>query len=392
MNKLYNTQKDISSNINSFLLNVGIIKKTQLKIISFIVIGMILSESVVISDIAKKLKDDFSFIQHDSIIKRIHRFFHNKLFNIYHFYDLIINHIINNFVIKHLDNIIYITFDHMFVRNHFTVLMFTLRIGKQSIPLWFRCFKGKSDPDAFSTSLIKDGINYCTNLFKHLNAKIIFLADRGFQSVSILSYIQSKNCFFAVRAKANSLAQVLVFDRKEQYPIWKPLNELTHYVYKPAYYSNIIFTMEHEFTLNIAISPSARTNDEPWFILTNLEPNRAIRAYSKRFGAIEFFFKSQKSNGFNLECTALSDVKAFETMYGLCCFSSLFLNILGVHYCKNQYGRQYKHVKIENIKNRSNKSKDRIRSYFEIGLILFNKAYSSNVYIFIPFTFKLYDV
>ncbi len=391
MNKLYNTQKDFASKIIDFLKKVGIERKTQLKIIPFIILGMILSESVVSSDIAKKLKDDFSLVQHDSVVKRINRFLNNKIFNVYHFYDLIISYIINNFKIKHIDKKVFISFDHMYCKDHFTVLMFTLRIGKQSVPLWFRCFKGKNDPEAFQETLIKSGIDYCINLFKHLNPKIIFLADRGFDSPSLLSYIDSKNCFFAIRLKANFSYKVLVFDKKEKNKIWKNINVLTHYVYKPAYYENIIFTKEKEVCLNLAISPSNGL-DEPWFILTNLKPNEAIRAYAKRFGGIEFFFKSQKSNGFYLECNSLSNLKAFETMYGLCCFASIFISILGIHYCKNQYGRQYRYTKIENIKNRSNNVKDRIRSYFEIGLILFNKAFSSSVYIFIPFTFKLWDI
>ncbi len=392
MNKLYYTQKEIASGIVDFLKKVGITKKTQLKIIPFIVIGMIVSESVVTSDIAKKLKDEFSLVQHASVIKRIYRFFNNKIFDIYHFYDLVISFVIKNFKIKHPDNKVFISFDHMFCKNHFTILMFSLRIGKQSIPLWFRCFKGKHDSDAYNTKLFKDGIDYCINLFKHLNPKIIFLADRFFDTVPLLSHIASQNCYFAIRAKAYFTTKVLVYDKNEKHKLWKYLHELPHYIYKPSYFYNVPFSKDHKFLLNIAISPKSRTNDEPWFILTNLSPNEAIRAYSKRFGGIEFLFKSQKSNGFYLESTSISNLKAFETMYGLCCFASLFLTIIGSHYCKNQYGRQYRNCKIENIKNRSDKTKDRIRSYFEIGLILFNKAYYSSIYIFIPFTFKLWDI
>ena len=43
MNQVYNTQKDISSSLVKFLKKVGVWRKTQLKIIPFIVIGMILS-------------------------------------------------------------------------------------------------------------------------------------------------------------------------------------------------------------------------------------------------------------------------------------------------------------------------------------------------------------
>ena len=102
MNKLYNTQKEIASEISKFLLqSIPDIRKTQLKIIPFIIIGMLLAESVVASDIANKLKDDFSEVQHESVVRRISRFFTNKLFNPYNFYDKIICHVIANYKKKH---------------------------------------------------------------------------------------------------------------------------------------------------------------------------------------------------------------------------------------------------------------------------------------------------
>ncbi len=56
-------------------------------------------------------------------------------------------------------------FDHMFSHSNYTVFMISMRIGKQRIPLWFRCFEGKSCPDAFKETLIKEGITYVSNLF-----------------------------------------------------------------------------------------------------------------------------------------------------------------------------------------------------------------------------------
>lgn len=91
MKKLYNTQEEITTKIKEILLeifpNIG---KTQLKIIPFIIFGMIIAESSSASKIAVKLKDDFCKVQIDSTIKRIRRFFTNKLFNLYEFYDKII--------------------------------------------------------------------------------------------------------------------------------------------------------------------------------------------------------------------------------------------------------------------------------------------------------------
>ena len=78
---------------------------------------MILSESSTSSDIAKNLKDDFSLVQHDSVVRRIKRLFTNKYFNPYKFYDKIIRHVISNYKKKHKDKRVHIIFDHMFSRD-----------------------------------------------------------------------------------------------------------------------------------------------------------------------------------------------------------------------------------------------------------------------------------
>ncbi len=59
MNTSYNTQEDFASSIKNFFINIGITRKTWLNIMPYIIFGMILAESVVTSDIAKKLKDKF---------------------------------------------------------------------------------------------------------------------------------------------------------------------------------------------------------------------------------------------------------------------------------------------------------------------------------------------
>ena len=64
MNIIYNNQEDIASKIKYFLLKSDpSIRKTQLKIIPYIMIGMINAESSVACDIVKNLKDDFALIQ-----------------------------------------------------------------------------------------------------------------------------------------------------------------------------------------------------------------------------------------------------------------------------------------------------------------------------------------
>ncbi len=80
--------------------------------------------------------------------------------------------------------------------------MISMRIGKQGIPLWFRCFKGKSDENAFAEELLKKGISHVSNLFDN-DYNLIFLADRWFNSTSLLDYINGLSHTFFVRAKRN---------------------------------------------------------------------------------------------------------------------------------------------------------------------------------------------
>ena len=385
MNLIYNNQEEIATKIKEFLLKVfPSIRKTQLKIIPYIVLGMILSESTVASDISKELKGNFSLIQHDSIIKRIKRFFTNKLFNPYDFYDKIIRYVISTYKKKHDDKRIHIIFDHMFSHENYTVFMISMRIGKQGIPLWFRCFKGKNDSNAFAESLLKEGISYVSNLFDE-SYDLIFLADRWFNSTTLMEHINSLGHTYCFRLKGN----ITVFDKQtDNYYIKKNIGDLKKYIHHANWLYDIPITMD-KYKINIAISNSINTND-PWIIATNGDPKRAIKDYSYRFGGIESIFKNQKSNGLYMESTVKASLKYFESMYTIACFTTLFLTLFGADYTKNT--KSYRKVKLKTHKKFKDGTRRRVMSLFNIGLTLFKLAYNSNKYIRIPFLFTLYDI
>ena len=56
------------------------------------------------------------------------------------------------------------------------------------IPLWFRCFKGIDDPDAFNLSIITEGISYVNNLFKDKESKRVIYTN---EELSIVKYKES---------------------------------------------------------------------------------------------------------------------------------------------------------------------------------------------------------
>ena len=50
---------------------------------------------------------------------------------------------------------------------------------------------------------------------------------------------------------------------------------------------NVLLFGNFGFKCNLATSRTIVTDDEPWFILTNIEPQQALREYSHRFGATQ---------------------------------------------------------------------------------------------------------
>ena len=385
MSKVYNNQIDFARAISNFLHSVcPFLHKPALNIIPHIIFGMISSESSVVFDIAKQLKFNFSLVQPDSVSRRIRRFFNNPNFNPYQFYDAIIRYVISSYKTKHADKRVHIIIDHMFSHRNYTVFMISMRIGKQGIPLWFRCFSGFDSPDIFKDDLILEGIKYVSSLFDD-SFDLIFLGDRFFNSSNVMRLISSLGHTFCFRLKSHY--NIRIFDSKENHFVWKRVSNLTSYKYKSAFYPNIYFT-KSLFKANIVISKSDDV-PEPWYVITNGDCNKAIKDYNYRFGGIESLFKNQKSNGFHIESINNASITAFTNMYTLVCFSTLFLTILGCHYSKNK--NNYQHVKIITHKIRDGK-KVRVMSLFKTGLSLIKLAFNSLKYIYIPYSFVLYDI
>lgn len=390
MNKLYYNQNFIASKLITF----------------FSIISLIHSESVVTADLANSFNSALSSNNTSSIQKRFWRFFNNKNVNIYDTYNSIVNYIISNINnVRH--NELIVSMDHMFIKDNFVVLMFSLKIDSQSIPLWFSLERTSSNCHSniqknsrkklFSQDFIFNAIDSVIELLKPLNSKIIFLADRWFFNLQLLKHIDDNSGFFAFRAKVNSCVKVLVYDKKEKHYIYRKLSYFKPYVYKSAFFQNLSFG-DMGFIANLAIAPTSKTkasdddiiddDNDTWFIITNLSPKLAIRKYKMRYAAIEFLFKAQKSNGFFLEKTKTKNLHAMETLYGVVCIAHLWLSILGLDYIKN-----YNHVKNK-INIRFNKKVNgktiRILSTFKLGLTLFKRVYNHSIDFILKTNFRLY--
>ena len=181
-----------------------------------------------------------------------------------------------------LSGLLHISVDHMFCKDKFTILLFSLRIGKQGIPIWFRCFKGKHNSEAYSLDLIKDGISFCSKLFEGNSLHLLFLADRWFPHPELLAFIQNIGHFYCFRAKSFFIYSFYDSSGKR---ISNHLRDISPLKYKAKVVPNVLFTRKL-FKTTIVVSNYSNT-DEPWYLVTNDSPNRGIRNYSYHFGSIE---------------------------------------------------------------------------------------------------------
>ncbi len=117
---------------------------------------------------------------------------------------------------------------------------------------------------------LKNGISYCSSLFKDKNYHIIFLADRWFPHVDILSHIQSIGCFFCIRSK--TFFTYSFYDANGNF-ITRHLRDIKPLKYSTKVIKDVFYTRKL-FKTNIVVSNSSNT-DEPWYLVTNDDTSRA---------------------------------------------------------------------------------------------------------------------
>ncbi|MCI8491373.1 MAG: transposase [Lachnospiraceae bacterium] len=237
------------------------------------------------------------------------------------------------------------------------------------------------NPQAFSIDLIKLGISYCADLFSDKNYPIIFLADRWFPNINVLSHIQSLGCFYCIRSK--SFFTFSYYNSKHKL-VTSHLNDISPLKHSSRVFKNVFYTRAM-FPTNIVVSRSL-LSDDTWYLVTNDNTSRAVHNYSYRFGSIESIFKSQKSNGFRLESTNTQKIEHFISLFTILCVSLVWLTVIGVDYskCKNKYS-----LKIRDTRKHSNHSITRLYSFFNLGLTIFNLCYYNTVDFDLKFNFVL---
>lgn len=270
---MLNNQEYITTQLEKVLYYILPITSKRLKNLVYIIIGIILSKSVQISDISEKLKDDFTEATEDSKIKRIYRFFSSSLINADYVYSFFIEEVIKKYVKRSRDRKIIIIFNHTTLDDRFLILQFSLKVGKRAIPLWYKIFE-YNEKNNKNFKHLKEGISELNEIFKAYNYEVILLGDRGFKSVDLFKFINEFGLKYCIRCTNDMLVKI---EGKKKIKYLRDITPIKNCVKK---FNGILLTAE-KYKCNLAVC-KAEDSDDTWYLATNMDSKYAAREYKKK--------------------------------------------------------------------------------------------------------------
>ncbi|MDP4146934.1 MAG: transposase [Bacillota bacterium] len=372
-----NNQEYITAELEKILYKILPISPKRLKNLVAVVIGILLSKSVILSEISQKLKDNYTDATEGSKIRRIFRFLSKSTTKSDYLYYCFIEEVIKNYVKRSNSKKIVIIFDHTTLEDRFLILQFSLKVGKRTVPLWYKIFY-YNEKDNKSFEHIKQGISELNEILSSYDYEVLLLADRGFKSIDLFKYIDALEWKYCIRCTNDML--IKIEDKKKI----KYLNDIKPVKGKVKKFDGILLS-EKEYKCNLAVC-RAGDSEDTWYLATNMKSKNAVNEYKKRFD-IEEMFRDLKSNGFNMEDTWTEDIEYFQNLYLCLNIAYTWMIVLGADCSKNKKSKIIGATK--KIKNKV----VRVYSLFSSSITWFNRCYDADRKKYnLKFNFVLYDI
>jgi hypothetical protein len=196
------------------------------------------------------------------------------------------------------EHTLYLALDTTVLWGQFCVIRLVLIYRGRAIPWVWKVLEHKSATVGFSDyqplllqvpSLLPQGV------------KVVLLADRGFADTDLMAFIRTLGWHFRIRIKAN----FWVYQGKQG-------TQVAHFYLRPGqamYLHQVHLTAQRYGPVHLALGYHA-TNGEKWYVVSS-EPTDGTTfiEYGLRFD-IEENFLDDKSNGFQLEHSAIRTADA----------------------------------------------------------------------------------
>lgn len=327
----------------------------RLTTLAALINGIVGGKSVQLPKIAENNVDD---CKNDSREMKYRRWLNNQHITFKDFYLPFLEILLDSFK----NQTLYIAIDGSVVGRGCMCLMVSLIYKNRALPLIWLVVKQKKGHllEELHIELLRSFQNILPD-----GCKIILLGDGEFDGIDLQAIIAGFGWEYVLRTAHNSK----LYKNNE----WFRFNEISalasdNYFIIP----NVEFTNNKYGPVN-AIYWHEKGYREPVYLVTNIElAEEACLHYKKRF-KIETFFSDQKSRGFNIHKSHMSEPDRIFRLLIAACLAYIWIIYLGALAIKNQW------YQIIHRKKRCD------LSLFSLGLRLLNHFINKNLEIIVSF-------
>ena len=284
----------------------------HLSTLTAMICGIVLSQQSQLEKMARKVPQKS---QVESRIKRFTRFNQNECITIETFYMPFIKLLVAGLA---RTGTVTLVMDGSQTGRGCMTLMISILYQKRAIPLMWQTVRGSKGhlPEMTHVALLAR----VQDLFPP-DCTVVFLGDGEFDGIKLLAAIDANGWEYVCRTARN---RILVDDEDEF-----ALNDLALARGDCIDVTDIGFTRAN-FQNTTVIAWWHKAYEEPLYLVTNMEcVGEACHWYCRRFH-IETFFSDQKSRGFNLQKSHLSDPERIARFLIASCLAYVWIIYLGV--------------------------------------------------------------
>ena len=216
---------------------------------------------------------------------------------------------------------IVLAMDGSVVGRECVTLMINVIYKKRALPLAYTVVTGKKGhfPEQSHIALVKE----VHEMIPQTNQRVVFLGDGEFDGCDLQKTLKDLGWLYVCRTGVN----IKIFIDDEVFDVGILSTLLPSGFYRCQ--RKTLFSHRKYGPVTI-IAWWAKNNEEPIYLVTNVKsPKDACSYYSKRF-RIETFFSDQKSRGFNIHKSHISDPVRLSRLMIAACLAYIWIIFLGV--------------------------------------------------------------
>jgi hypothetical protein len=253
-------------------------------------VGMLMSQSVHLSHIARKIP---SIGQQTSIVKRLSRLLQNGALRVREWYSPVAIELLQEVVAS--GQVVRLIIDGTKIGGGHRLLMVAVAYRRRSLPIAWTWVKGSRGHTLATTQCAL--FAYVRTLLP-AGASVLVVGDSEFGSVELMRHFSQWRWQYVLRQKGRISLSA------QEAELWQRLDTLLQEPGQSAWLMDVRFTQRFAFPVNL-LAYWQVGEKHPWLLSTNLATHQqTLSAYRRRMW-IEEMFADFKQHGFDLESTHL---------------------------------------------------------------------------------------